>query len=451
MTTWENGDVWGSDFRDGGDNDPSGGSELPEIYLFAGHGSCQNPPIATSPDFFVVCGNFGTPNTVNVGAYQSRWGNAPGNLQFMFVDASCPNDLVSMGNNWFPVFRNLHMATGHSGNGQRRCTRQPRPRRQPRSADRGGSPGVLSWLFPQQSVGDAWMDVGTIDASRISGCSARWRSPRTNERGGYRSPGKRARHRQPARPSPQLVRVEMAHGLGPGARQCLKTRQHKAISARLESLELRAEASRIAGFKLRKPEFGSAANISGLRDATFVFSRRLDCRTLFAADSRYGPQRKLGAWTGADKSAISTCRRILRAAGVPSAEIAKLDVVVEWGRSAERVSENEFKRLEPYVLRKIARATRAVDGIPVWKSYASLGLTGRGAVGSLEVHWPEPPRSAVKEASVLQTLVKRGFKPPEMPGARLESLEAGIVHSSAIGFYMDVVAAVQRDLHRRAA
>ena len=44
---------------------------------------------------------------------------------------------------------------------------------------------------------------------------------------------------------------------------------------------------------------------------------------------------------------------------------------------------------------------------------------------------------------MLQTLVKRGFKPPEMPGARLESLEAGIVHSSAIGVNMDVVAAVR--------
>ena len=45
VSTWENGDVWGSDFRDdGGDLDASGGSDLPEIYLFAGHGSCQNPP-----------------------------------------------------------------------------------------------------------------------------------------------------------------------------------------------------------------------------------------------------------------------------------------------------------------------------------------------------------------------------------------------------------------------
>ena len=38
------------------------------------------------------------------------------------------------------------------------------------AARTAGSPGFLSWLFPQQSVGDAWMDVGTIDIQ--SGCSA---------------------------------------------------------------------------------------------------------------------------------------------------------------------------------------------------------------------------------------------------------------------------------------
>jgi hypothetical protein len=73
--------------------------------------------------------------------------------------------------------------------------------------------------------------------------------------------------------------------------------------ARVESSELAATASRIAGFKFRKPEFGTAANTSGLRDATFVFSRRLDSRTIFANDARYGALGKLGAWTGADKTA----------------------------------------------------------------------------------------------------------------------------------------------------
>ena len=40
----------------------------------------------------------------------------------------------------------------------------------PLAARTAGLPGPLSWLFPQQSVGDAWMDTGTIDVQ--SGCSA---------------------------------------------------------------------------------------------------------------------------------------------------------------------------------------------------------------------------------------------------------------------------------------
>jgi hypothetical protein len=169
VTRWENGDVWGSDFRDdGGDIDPSGGSELPEIYFYTGHGSCQNPPTATSPDFIAVCGNFGTPNSVNIGT-QSRWGNAPGNLQFLFLDASCPMDLVSLANNWFPVFRGLHVAVGHSGTSTA-DTLDSADRGSQFAARTAGLPSPFSWLFPQQSVGDAWMDTGTIDIQ--SGCSA---------------------------------------------------------------------------------------------------------------------------------------------------------------------------------------------------------------------------------------------------------------------------------------
>jgi hypothetical protein len=169
VTRWENGDVWGADFRDdGGDVDPSGGSELPEIYFYSGHGSCQNPPTATTPDFIVVCGNFGTPNGVNIGT-QSRWGNAPGHLDFLFLDASCPMDLVSLANNWFPVFRGLHMAVGHSGTSNA-DTLDSSDRGSQFAARTVGLPGPFGWLFPQQSVGDAWMDTGTIDIQ--SGCSA---------------------------------------------------------------------------------------------------------------------------------------------------------------------------------------------------------------------------------------------------------------------------------------
>jgi hypothetical protein len=165
FTRWENGNVWGSDFRDATDLEPSGGSDVPEIYFFSGHGSCQNPPTSTSPSSIIVCGNFGKPDTTTIGT-QSRWGNDPGNLRFAFIDASCPMDLVSIRNSWFPAFQGLHMAIGNSG-----TTHQDTLD----SVDRGGmfaayTSGFVNWLFPQLSVGDAWMVTGTIDVE--SGCCA---------------------------------------------------------------------------------------------------------------------------------------------------------------------------------------------------------------------------------------------------------------------------------------
>jgi Family of unknown function (DUF6345) len=165
FSRWENGDVWGSDFRNaaGGDLEPNGGSDVPEVYFYSGHGSCQNPPSATSPDYIVVCGNFGKPNWVTIGT-ECRWGNGAGNLRFAFIDASCPMDLVSIGNSWFPTFRGLHMAVGHSGTSSADTLD---------SVDRGSMFAVYTvgfLFFPQLSVGDAWMVAGPIDIQ--SGCCA---------------------------------------------------------------------------------------------------------------------------------------------------------------------------------------------------------------------------------------------------------------------------------------
>ena len=90
VSRWDNGDVWGSDFRDAsrGDLEPQGGADLPDVYLFCGHGICQGNPTATNPDFVVTCSNVGKPNVVNLGNV-SRFGNGDGRLLFLFLDASC--------------------------------------------------------------------------------------------------------------------------------------------------------------------------------------------------------------------------------------------------------------------------------------------------------------------------------------------------------------------------
>jgi hypothetical protein len=169
VSRWQDGDVWASDFRDdGGDLEPNGGADITEVYFYSGHGTCQNPPGATSPDFITVCGNFGTPNRVNIGS-SCGFGNGAGTLQFLFLDASCPMDLASITTNWFPPFQGLHMAIGHSGTSTA-DTLDSVDRGSQFAARTAGLPGPLSWLFPQQSVGDAWMATGTIDIQ--TGCSA---------------------------------------------------------------------------------------------------------------------------------------------------------------------------------------------------------------------------------------------------------------------------------------
>lgn len=214
--------------------------------------------------------------------------------------------------------------------------------------------------------------------------------------------------------------------------------------SRVVAGEVARVALAITGFKIPTREFASAGNVSGVRSKAQTFSSRHDSRTLFATDSRYGYGAKAGAWVGDDKTVIAVCRRVLRAAKVPSREVATVDVVVEMGQVAERVSEENFRVHDAKILRKLGRVRRAVDEIPVWSSYVTVGLTRAGAIGSLELHWPELPNVAVREATLLAMLVKRRtFQPPELADARPETVEAGIIHSSAIGFFMDVVPVIR--------
>ena len=166
ISRWENDNVFNTDFTDGAnkDMDPNGGSDAPDIYLFAGHGSCQNPPGANDPDFLVTCSHT-VGNFTDIGA-SSRWGNAGGHLRFAFIDASCPMDLVSLGHNWFPPFQGLHVATGHSG----RTTNDTldSPSRPGEFAVRtiGAQTtflGIVISTIPREPVTWAWMDTGLID------------------------------------------------------------------------------------------------------------------------------------------------------------------------------------------------------------------------------------------------------------------------------------------------
>ena len=152
--------------------------------------------------------------------------------------------------------------------------------------------------------------------------------------------------------------------------------------AEMEIPELREAARAVTGWAIDSPEYGNARNVSGLRVGERVFSRRLDSRTAFASDNRYGPGGALGAWTGSDRRAAAALRRVLRALSVPHAEIAGVDVQAEFGQVAEVISEAAVRLEQPELLRKLARGTRAIGGISVWSSYALVALLQRPRSGS---------------------------------------------------------------------
>lgn len=207
---------------------------------------------------------------------------------------------------------------------------------------------------------------------------------------------------------------------------------------------LRNLAAAVAEFDFgADAEFGSARTVEGLRAGSLTFSRRHDSLTIFAADDRYGPGRESGAWTGSEDELLRTALRCVVNAGVAESEIADLHAVAEYGAVAERVSDTEFRSEDAEILQKVAVARRVVDGTAVWPSYARVALTAEGLVGALEIHWPHIAPEVAAEAALLSELVVQGARPPELPGASPESVEAGVLHSSAIGFFMDVVAAIR--------
>lgn len=162
---WHNTLVWPTDYRE----DSFGGNDVVEsdwssadLAVFSGHGSCQNPPNSSSPDFLVTAkdGIGRSANFVNIRA-SLRLGEFPqsgvfgsnGNLNTLMINASCPMDLVSLTTQWWDVFQGLHVAMGHSGTST-----------QDNLDSSQKLPTVGLFVGPMAtSYRSAWMSAGLID------------------------------------------------------------------------------------------------------------------------------------------------------------------------------------------------------------------------------------------------------------------------------------------------
>ena len=183
---------------------------------------------------------------------------------------------------------------------------------------------------------------------------------------------------------------------------------------------------------------GSEVNFVAIRTKHLLISRRLDSRTLFIQDIRYGVDQDDSVFTGSDEVLSKVGRRIFELLEIPVNEADRWRVLTERTQTAQVEKGDKIKMGRIVSGAKSLRIDRRADGIPVWSSHVTLRLFSRGTIAFLEAHWPEIPLASFNEGRRLNHLVQHGWQPPAQEGASPESIEAGIRHSPAISFLMDV-------------
>ena len=189
---------------------------------------------------------------------------------------------------------------------------------------------------------------------------------------------------------------------------------------------------------------GSQGTTIGIQAKSVLFSLRADSRTAFVQDVRFGQHAPLGVLDAPEEEYLRIAHEILEKLEIPRTEIAAAALQQELTQTAERRPGSAAPRLEPVAPgKRYLMLSRHIENLPIWSSRVVLGLTRERQIGFLEAHWPEIPKAAIDEATRLAARVNEGFKPPERPHARVIEVAAGVIHSPAAGFVMDIYPAIR--------
>src|SRR3954452_3800085 len=173
--------------------------------------------------------------------------------------------------------------------------------------------------------------------------------------------------------------------------------------------ELRALADRLGVDVTGAKRQGVEGNTAGIETENVLFSRRLDSRTWFVQDRRFGIAKEGGAgFDGPDDELIGAARGTLERLQVPAAEIAETIVLAEQAQEGRLDPDTGKLELEPaYAGKRQALVTRQVASLPVWSSSMLLGLNWDRSIGSLQLHWPEIPKQVIEHARRLNALTTK--------------------------------------------
>lgn len=188
-----------------------------------------------------------------------------------------------------------------------------------------------------------------------------------------------------------------------------------------------------------EPKIEIRGNLVGFRSQNVLFSRRLDSRTYFIHNSLYGTNPSVDVFPGSDQELQSYVSEVLDKMSIPAAEIKQISVLPVRRQSAHPDPHTgAMVKDPPRVANRSVLVSRQIKGLPVFSSRAMIHVTATRQVGFMELHWPDISQDVIAEAHSLDSLIRSGWQPRAKEGAKVEVIEAGIIHSPAIGFAMDI-------------
>lgn len=210
-----------------------------------------------------------------------------------------------------------------------------------------------------------------------------------------------------------------------------------------ETARLKAMASKVFGIRWIGPvHAGQERGVVAVTDGTTTLTER-GRRTYIVHNKRATAAGDTRTYSGTDDALKKRGTRILEAIGVKPSEILAAKVLQQMKQDAYREPGGKTRLEPPRKGRRTLLITRQVEGIAVPSSRLLLNLDANGRIAFLELTWPEITKETVEQARTLENVSKREFKPPAVEAATVESVEPVVLHSPAVGFFDDQVAALR--------
>jgi hypothetical protein len=208
--------------------------------------------------------------------------------------------------------------------------------------------------------------------------------------------------------------------------------------------ELEAKGAKVFGLSWDKKRVAvSDRGFQVITDGVTTLSYRPAGNAYFVQTAKTGLAEKK-PFDGPNEKLISRGKEILKSLNVNSRELAEVTVLQQFTTAGRVDPATHMAKVEPPKKdRRSLLVNRVVDGIPVWNSKLALDLDDTGRIASLEMSWPAIAPKVMEEALELHKMIESGYHAPEVKGAKMQSVQAGILHSPAASFIDEQVAAIR--------